>query len=315
MRYQFEFFVTGFLALVAVVLSATHDLPFIAPHADGAAFVGIHYLAPTVAALAWALVMARRDPLASIMPIVVSIGSYGVVIWLHFNIKLWVPVIEPTTHDALFRASGEAIRPVVDAAFAARRVLAAVLPSIDDWYIHAYIAMFYFSFFVHAARSERHFRTVFRAALVLQALGAVAYLAMPAIGPFVYEAGMNALASNAQAAMMQLREQLVAAPDADIARIAEGGLFAGLAAMPSLHAGGAFLFLMFAAKWERWLLIGYIPVFVFILIEAVASRWHYVIDLPVGIALAAAAIAFTAWCESRETTASVAVEPELEPAP
>jgi hypothetical protein len=52
--------------------------------------------------------------------------------------------------------------------------------------------------------------------------------------------------------------------------------------MPSLHAAAAWVFLHFARKSLKYLLVPYVPFFCGIIIEAVASKWHYLIDLPVG---------------------------------
>ena len=56
----------------------------------------------------------------------------------------------------------------------------------------------------------------------------------------------------------------------------------GLAAMPSLHNAGALMFLLFAWKYGRPLLPPFALAFGFIVITSIATRWHYVADLPVG---------------------------------
>ena len=65
--------------------------------------------------------------------------------------------------------------------------------------------------------------------------------------------------------------------------------------MPSLHAGGSFLFLYFAWRYGRVLLIPYAIIFAYLNITAIASLWHYAIDIPIGIALAA----FCCWLAHR----------------
>jgi hypothetical protein len=150
----------------------------------------------------------------------------------------------------------------------------------------AFIAMFYISFCFHALRSPQQFRTLFLAVLIFQGMGALAYLVMPAIGPFLYESGIEPAQTGAQQSMLAVREHIVNGGAGWIS--ANGGthLTVGLSAMPSLHTGGSFLFLLFAWKYARVLVPLYIFLFAFISIDAVASRWHYMIDLPVGIALA-----------------------------
>src|SRR5690606_38290906 len=83
---------------------------------------------------------------------------------------------------------------------------------------------------------------------------------------------------------------------------ANGGthITVGLAAMPSLHTGGSFLFLLFAWRHAQVLLPLYLPLFAFISIDAVASRWHYFIDLPAGVVLALGC----AWAAARLNPAS-----------
>jgi len=61
---------------------------------------------------------------------------------------------------------------------------------------------------------------------------------------------------------------------------------AGLAAMPSLHAAGAFLYLLFAWKHGKALVPIYSLILLFILVTSIANRWHYLIDLPVGMMIA-----------------------------
>ena len=56
--------------------------------------------------------------------------------------------------------------------------------------------------------------------------------------------------------------------------------------MPSLHAGGSYLFVVFAWRHCRWIAPLPIAMFSFICIAAIASRWHYLIDLPAGMLLA-----------------------------
>ena len=124
------------------------------------------------------------------------------------------------------------------------------------------------------------------AVLFLQSLGTFAYLIAPAIGPFVYEDGINPMVTAGQHTMLEFyRGSITHGPD----WIAENGgahFTAGLAAMPSLHSAGAFLFFLFAWHRAKILVPLYALLLLFILVTAVASRWHYLIDVPAGTALA-----------------------------
>src|SRR3546814_11549691 len=65
--------------------------------------------------------------------------------------------------------------------------------------------------------------------------------------------------------------------------------------MPSIHSASAYLFFLFAWKHGKVLVPLYSFILAYILIMAVASRWHYIIDMPVGMTLAWASYKLAAW--------------------
>lgn len=284
----------GFLALTLAV-SIIFGLPVSLPNGDRAAFVGIHYLVPLagIALCAAVLFAFRRDLLSATL--FVALPAYAVVLLCHFNLKLWIPHINPSLWDGLYWQTDQALRPLVEACFWLRRAIAPIVPLDSNFYMTSFIALFYLSFCIHALRDRHEFRSLFLAVILFQAAGALAYLAMPALGPFLYESGVEPPTSMAQQSMLASYRANVAGGPEWIAANGGAQLTVGLAAMPSLHTGGAFLFLLFAWRSARVLLPIYIPLFAFIAIDAVATRWHYLVDLPVGIALAA----LTAWLALR----------------
>lgn len=180
------------------------------------------------------------------------------------------------------------LRPIVDFCLNARALLANVFGNIDDLYLFAFVAMFYVSFSLHAVRDISVFRKLVTASLILYLIGAIGYLVMPALGPFIYEPGLSAAAALNQQHMLALVDALKTGGTVWISQNGQANLLAGPAAMPSLHTAASGLFLIFAWRYERWLTVLYVPLFAFILIEAVATRWHYVVDLPAGAMLAVA---------------------------
>ncbi len=124
---------------------------------------------------------------------------------------------------------------------------------------------------------------IFATSLVLLA-GAVSYWIAPAVGPFIYGPGPNAFASRSQEIMWRVREQLI-----QTRQFPPGAFAAGLAAMPSLHVANMLVFVIYANR-LRWLWLAYFPLLAWIVIEAVVSRYHYVIDLPAGAILALACV-------------------------
>jgi hypothetical protein len=114
----------------------------------------------------------------------------------------------------------------------------------------------------------------------------LAYLLAPALGPFVRERGANAVVSGVQQTMLGVHRSVSAEGPAWLATHASDHLTAGVAAMPSLHVGGAVLFFLYALRHSHGLAIALFPLLAFILVESLATRWHYIVDLPFGIALA-----------------------------
>ncbi len=113
----------------------------------------------------------------------------------------------------------------------------------------------------------------------------MAYLPFPALGPFIYEPGLGNVVVGAQQDMLKFYQSSVEHGPAWLAANGSAHLVAGLAAMPSLHSGGAFLFFLFAWKHGRILVPLYALILLFIMVAAVATRWHYIIDIPPGLAL------------------------------
>ena len=297
-----EIWLTAALLAGTLAVSTLLGLRFNLPGGDRAAFVGIHYLYPLLGVAVWgafALIGQRRNLVTTFL---IALPCYAIVLICHFNLKLWSPHINPLLWDEFYWQIDAFFRPVVEACFYLREAMAPLIPLDSNFYMVAFIAMFYLSFCFHALRSPHHFRTLFLAALLFQGLGAIAYLVMPALGPFLYESGVEPMQTAAQHSMLGAYRANTAGGGEWIAVNGATHLTVGLAAMPSLHTGGSFLFLLFAWRYARVLVPLYILLFAFISIDAVASRWHYLIDLPVGIALALGC----AWAAERLSAAPLA---------
>jgi len=91
-------------------------------------------------------------------------------------------------------------------------------------------------------------------------------------------------------------------------------LTAGLAAMPSLHAGGSFLFFLLAWKYARVLVPLFLILTLYILTAAITTRWHYLIDLPAGMAIAWASVKLAEMCTRANGDAVCPPSRDREPA-
>ena len=285
-RSHFEIWFTIVMLVITLGLAWFKDLPLIMPTKNSASFVGIHYLIPVLGVFLWAFVALLKKDMKRVWTFLVALPCYALVLWCHFNIKLWAPLINNRRYDQFYWDIDTVFRPIVDAAINLRLLITPIIPLESNFYMIGFIAMFYISFIMHAFRSYESFRNLFIAALIFQGLGAISYLIAPALGPFIYESGVDFPANGAQQNMLQFHQYIMSGGRDWLAENGSPGFTAGLAAMPSLHSGGAFLFFVFACRQMRLLAPMYAGILAFILIGAISTRWHYLIDVPAGILLA-----------------------------
>lgn len=266
----------------------------IAPAADSAAFVGLHYLYPLIAVSIFGTlsITGRQDGSARTdrTSVLISIGCYAIVIYAYFVFKLWIPHLRPVSYDARLWAVDVRFHRIVEVCMAIRSGLSAVIPYESNAYLVVYIAAFYVGLAAQARMAPGHFRELVVACMVMQIIGTLGYLAFPALGPFVYEAGVNPVVSAQQAGMRDFYQDSIAFGPAWLR--AHGGLAftAGLAAMPSLHVSGMTLFFLNARRRTPPLAPFFGVLLVYVGISSVANRWHYLLDVPAGVLVAAASL-------------------------
>jgi PAP2 superfamily len=276
--------------LVALVMSLAADLPFSFPDVSALAFTGMHPAVPIGLISAWLGVTMLSRFKFRVFYYVTAAFAYCVILVVHFNIKLWMAVANPVNWDDFYWRVDGAVRPVIDLSFGVHDAAAFLLPFENHLYLFAFLAMFLCSIVIHSMRCFMVFRRVIFSAMLVHALGAISYLIMPAAGPFIYEAGSNALETARQVHMYEGYQALIAGGRPWIAENGSQYMLAAVAAMPSLHVASSGVFLYYAWKHERWLGLCYLPLFTFILFEAMSTRWHYAVDLIAGIGLTALAI-------------------------
>ncbi|WP_221775507.1 phosphatase PAP2 family protein [Sphingobium yanoikuyae] len=281
-----EIFITLVLVTSMFLFSVLFDLPIIIPSGERAAYVGVHYLYPLIgiAILGGVTFLAGRREIA--IRFLVALPCYVAILFAHFNIKLWIPHINPTNFDEIYWKIDSYFRPIVDVCMYIREKVFFFIPYQANFYMISYIALFYCSFCYHAIKTPEIFGKLIIAALLLQALGTLAYLVAPAVGPFIYEAGLNPMITGGQSSMLNFHAQSLAGGPQWLAENGSANFTVGLAAMPSLHSASAFLFFLFAWHHGKILLPLYGFILLYILVMAVASRWHYLIDVPVGMLIA-----------------------------
>lgn len=257
--------------------------------------VGIHYIYPLIGVGLLGILTFFVGNRAIASRFLIALPCYAAILFAHFNIKLWIPHINPTNFDAAYWALDQLMRPVVDACMFLRRSAFFFIPYESNFYMISYIALFYTSFLYHAIKTPEYFGRLIISALLLQVFGTLAYLVAPAVGPFIYEAGVNPMITGGQHSMLEFYRNSVATGPAFLAKHGSINFTVGLAAMPSLHSASAYLFFLFAWKHGKVLVPLYSFILAYILIMAVASRWHYIIDIPVGMTLAWASYKLADW--------------------
>jgi hypothetical protein len=283
---QVEIYFTAMMLMAMILLSISFGLPISLPMGEAAIAFGTQAVLPLLAIGVWAAWAAHEGREVVLLRPILAVACYAIVMIVHFNMKLWVPLVRPVTFDTLFWRIDQLGYPLVRLCMRIDESLAPIISNDSGFYVGSLPALFYISLAYHAAKTPQIIRQFFLSALILQGLGAISYYPFPALGPFIFENGTNPVLTGAQHNMLVAHQMAVMTGPSWLVGHGEATLFAGLGAMPSLHAASAYLFLWFAWRHGRILLPTYIPLFVYILVTAVASRWHYLIDIPVGILLA-----------------------------
>lgn len=216
--------------------------------------------------------------------------TFGLVVYFHFNLKMWIPLVNPLRLDEAYMATDRFLAPAIAAFRWLRALLPTDWPLFDQFYQLGFLLMFIVSFAVLAVSRDRHYPHFVLGIMLVLSLGGLAYLIAPAVGPFLFEDGANRAATEAQAGMWAVYQQLVHAGPAWIAENGSEYFTGALAAMPSLHVAHATVVTYYANRSRlaiRWL---FLLLWVFILMESVVSRWHYLVDAPAGLLVAMAAI-------------------------
>ena len=287
------------MAVITVGFSLWLGTPFVIPDERIRIYLGVRYAVPVaMAGIFFALPLLVRRQRGADVPSLANELSWSAafvaiftgVMWLHFHIKMWVPLINPLRFDDLYQRIDLSLKPLIEVMTAIRGFFAGHFDSVDHWYLGFFMAMFFISFSYHILWDRDGFRRVYLATLVNQSLGALSYLIVPAVGPFLYGGGTNRMATASQTGMWEAYNTLLSHGPVWLESFGQSYFNAGLAAMPSLHAGAAWVFIWYAFAHKTRLKWLYVVAYSWILIEAVVSKWHYVIDLPAGIALAALGI-------------------------
>src|SRR3546814_14806696 len=84
-------------------------------------------------ALGLFMIMTRRK-MRLVYYLVGTLG-YGLILLIHFNVKLWMNVINPVRWDALYWKADQLVRPVIEASYVVHNVVGIAMPAEDHIYL------------------------------------------------------------------------------------------------------------------------------------------------------------------------------------
>lgn len=289
------------------LLSSMLSLMFYWPDLRSILFAWNHYLGPVTFALFVATVPLFRSVGFCSYKVIGRLYSqafaFVAIVFLHFNFKLWAQLINPLRWDGVYQNIDHLFFPVMVILENLRAAFALLPDLLRHPYHEVFVGMFIVSFSVHALKGHREIllRLVTTVATVL-ILGGLSYSIAPAWGPFIFAPGPDSVTSEIQSEMASFQHEF---NRSDGAKYDPSKFIGALAAMPSLHLAHSFVFFLFGLRYARPLGFIYAPCCVFLAAEAVIGKWHYLIDLPAGIAIAFVSLKVSNWLHSKQFFAEV----------
>lgn len=201
---------------------------------------------------------------------------------IHMNIKIRVPFINPNLFDNFYQQFDLAFSWLLSPLFAGRDWVEQFI-DLGPLYTWGYEILYLTTFTILYLKNKRAFREMFFATLLLILLGSITYCLFPAIGPFYFSPSHSPYTREIQEVMWQ-KYLLFKQSSGTI--YSPAYLIQGIAAMPSLHIANTFAFMYFIYKYAKKFSIIYIPAFIYILIDAVYTKYHYLLDVIFGLLLA-----------------------------
>lgn len=239
--------------------------------------------------------------------------SFMLVTFAYAWLKVCVPLLNERLWDAaLWRLDRWLHFGVSPNVFAIELLRGTVLlPALDLWYSAWLLTVFVAWSFAAIDRDLRARRHFMLASAALSLTGAWLYLAMPAAGPcYAFPEILSGVASEVsravegQAALAGNYAKMVAGRDGSLRQF---NPFLGVAAMPSLHVGGHFLFALWANRWAQWAYGPLLLATALTFLGSLVTGWHYAVDGYVGMAIAWLAVRVADRLESPPVVAAASV--------
>ncbi|MFP5229251.1 MAG: phosphatase PAP2 family protein [Acidobacteriota bacterium] len=248
-----------------------------------------HYLCPLALAIVVHLVLLARSRSSrgsSGFILGVSIPTVIVATLCHFQFKAWMPLINPHRYGRVYENVDQQFGFIVALCthFVAWMDRCGI--SVSDAYHGCFMILFFICFGLHALYdSPIGQRQLMLGVGCILAFGGICYWIAPAVGPFVYRHGADSHATFIQMHMWQKFQSLVSTR-----HMPAGYFLMSPAAMPSLHVAHTAFFLWMLRRISRPLSLLFLPVLLWFIATAIGLAWHYILDIPAGLLLAALAV-------------------------
>jgi len=216
-----------------------------------------------------------------------------VMTYAYFWLKVTTPLIHPRLFDAALWRLDQLVHLGVSPSVFAVQLLAGtpLVGWLDRWYGVWVATVFYSLAFFSAVLDDTLRRRFALSCVLLWTLGAWLYVSLPAVGP-CYVAPQTFAPVMAEMPRAQASQQMLWE---NYQRMLEGRRTGalhrfnptrGVASLPSLHVGAHFLFLLWARRRARPLVLPFALATLFTTLGAVVTGWHYAIDCYAGMLLA-----------------------------
>ncbi|MDT9001002.1 phosphatase PAP2 family protein [Paucibacter sp. APW11] len=264
-----------------LIAGSVFGLRIYMPDRGAALFSFEHYLLPLAAVIVVGVFWGRGSvDLKAVQLRCRLLASLAFIVFSHFNIKLWAHLINETKWDAQFKAIDLDLPLLQQACLFISAALKSTLFGWDSAYHDVFVGMFVLAIIVAAfdgAAALERLVTLIGAVLVF---GGLSYLLAPAFGPFIFDINRSPV----QQLMLSFQLSFI---DSGGANYSGENFIMPLGAMPSLHVAHGWVLTWVVARMHVWIGVLFALTLIFIGAEAVASKWHYLVDIPVGLAVAA----------------------------
>ncbi len=287
-RKNFEFILLIIFVCIWGFYTYFKGLPINMPNKASFLSIWLHYVHPLAVAVIVQIVYVlvfKKKAINSWIPYF-YIPYILVVVFLHFNFKAWTPLINPISYDAMYFHIDNFLFPLKQVFICAADFITwGGKVNLSSFYNQMFVLMFFLSFTFHLIYDNlNNFRKIVIGVCLILLVGGVSYWICPAVGPFIFDTSTTVFTPIQQG--MYSHYLIVSQQH----YIPDGYFTAAPAAMPSLHIAHSFFLMIMALRKIRPLGYFYIAVFLGILFISVASKWHYLIDIPFGLLISVGTI-------------------------